>query len=179
MSKIIALDPDELNKPRREVIRGVDVEVAVAPQDVPETVGGGYDSSSRHFVIEFRYFSGDEPSVLEKQDGPVKLFVGKKTGRLYRIEIDAVRLNADEVKVSVLVRKVDEAIGRLAKVPRLRFRQGNYQVAKEVVDQVSDRLLSSDVFMAGNTQNTQARVTDSPDISMASDTQNTQAKVTD
>jgi len=140
--KVIKLDPDTLNPPHPEHIRGVDVEVEVPPHDVPAAVRGNYDESTKTFTIRFEYIGGDEPVTPIGPNEPIRLLVGQKTNRLYGIEIQVDALGIDQVNLRFLGPRVNQAIDQLANSPQLRFRRGNYRIAKNIVTGFGERLLN-------------------------------------
>jgi hypothetical protein len=142
MSDWLTLNPAALNKARHEQIRGVEVQVLLSPYDVPEAVRGYYDRHIRRFVIEFRYISGDESLIPDAQDEHITLKIGRNSHRLYRIEIDVDRLKAPAVALK-LVHAVDQAIDRLVQRSRRSPREGNYEVAKEVILERGNELFQS------------------------------------
>jgi hypothetical protein len=131
MAKWIRVDPEKFTKLRHEKIRGVDVEVFVSPYDVPLAVGGEYNEKIDKFVIEFKYLSPEEEKIPLKDDPDFSLIVGEKSRRLYGIQIEVKKLDAERVGLRVLVEQVDKAIDRLQSLKPERV--GNYKVAKEVI----------------------------------------------
>jgi hypothetical protein len=144
MRKRIPLDPEHYAKPSEAKVRGVAVQVFVSPYDVPTEVTGGFDEKLSRFAIDFQYPLSDEPTEVGQEDGVVTLRVGKHSQRLYRIEIDTHALNADAVELKVLV---DRGLqGLLASAPRTRSREhrvDNYRIARSVVEEKADELLTS------------------------------------
>ena len=143
MGKWIQLNSDELNPPRHESIRGVDVVVFLSPYDVPEAVSGDYDDEIKKFVIAFRYIVEDEPFARQTGDSVVTLRVGKNSGRLYGIEVDVDKIRADSINLFVKIPEVvQQAIDKLESNPRHRRRRGNYRVAKKVISERGRELFS-------------------------------------
>jgi hypothetical protein len=107
--KWVKVNRDQLNRePRKEEIAGVLVDVYFASYDMPEKIGGAYDKSKQQFVIKFDYLDADEPIVRESRNQHIDLCVGKKSRRLYEVEIDVDNMGADQVELNI--QKVDEAI---------------------------------------------------------------------
>jgi hypothetical protein len=140
MSNWIRLNTDELNSPRKEKVRGVDVEVFVSPYDLPEAVSGEYDATIKRFVIEFKYITSGEKQVVGGDAENMRLLVGENSGRLYRVEVDVNALRASRINLIVLPGKVDEAIDHLAARKQRKASQGNYRIAKQVITQKRDQL---------------------------------------
>jgi hypothetical protein len=123
----------ELNKVRQAVVRNTTIEVYVSPFDVPEAVRAEYDKATDTFVFLLRYIGGEEKVSLSTTDDGVRLFTGRHSGRLRRIEISRARLfrSGSDVKL-VVAPKVEAAIGKLeqgARSPQL----WNYEMAKTVM----------------------------------------------
>lgn len=144
MMEWLRLNRHNLNKPSRKSIRGAEVIVFMSPYDIPEAVRAGVDAATGRLVIQFKYSAGsedpDEPLDTESKAGPVRLMVGRHSHRLYRVELDAVRLNVDQVEVHVL-QKVDEAIDRLSENRRRPPNRGHYGVARKVIAERGGDLL--------------------------------------
>src|ERR1035438_7110729 len=83
-------------------LEGVRVDVLVSPYDVPEGVRGALREGGKQFVIEFKYIS-DEDTVEKQQDDNVKLRVGRNSGRLYALELDMTKFNANHIKLRLEV----------------------------------------------------------------------------
>jgi len=137
MSEWIQVNQKELNVPRTETRNGVEVQVFVSPYDIPEAVRGAYDKRVNRFAIEFKYLADEEPTV-EQIDGDMRLFVGKTSNRLHRIEIDVDRLDADCVYLHIF-----KGIERLVQLQKKPYRQGNYRTAERIIQGRRSELFSS------------------------------------
>lgn len=140
MGDWIRVDPREFDLRSPQRLNNVEINLLVSPYDVPEGVRGAYDESIDRFVIEFRYI-GDEPWRREVPDRHLALRVGRKSNRLYGIEIDVKRLRAESVVLRVQVPElVRSAIEQLVRRPDAR--RDNYNLAKDVIAKRKDELFS-------------------------------------
>lgn len=133
----LKIAPLEFNRPARREVRGVSFEVYFSPYVVPTGVRGYYDDSLKRFLIEFRYLD-DEAVRTERQDEHVSLRVGRRTRRLFGIEIDVDRLQVEAVRLSVTVGDrlasiVNEAIGKHEKALGRSSNHDNCDAARRVV----------------------------------------------
>jgi hypothetical protein len=150
MSDWVRLDTEKLNTPKPQDIRGVNITVRMSPYDVPEAVRGYYDQALQRFVIEFRYI-GDEPLKQEQQGEYITLRIGRHSGRLYGIEVDADAMKARAVSVNFENRlrvpqvsaAILKAIDTLSHHPQKRSRHENYEVAKDAITQKQDQIFAS------------------------------------
>jgi len=67
MSEWIRVEGGKYNLPRKEILRGVEVNVFMSPYDVPQGVRGEFDEKLNRFQITFEYIS-EEGEVIEKID---------------------------------------------------------------------------------------------------------------
>jgi hypothetical protein len=86
--------------PSSESIGGVQVTVFVSPFDSPTAVRGSFNQQLERFVVEFKYH-GNEKTELEAHDR-IALRLGKKSRRLYAIELDTQALGVSEITVQVV-----------------------------------------------------------------------------
>jgi hypothetical protein len=70
----------------RLLVQGVNVWSDPSPYDVPEAVRIVEDPHTGNRIIEFRYL-GEEPLERIQREKNLWLWVGRKTRRLYRIEV--------------------------------------------------------------------------------------------
>ncbi|MCI4567570.1 hypothetical protein [Lysobacter sp. CFH 32150] len=119
--------------------RGIVVSLSVSPHEVPQLVRGQYDSERKRFIIEFRYLD-DESTHSVRIDEHTHAHVGKRSNRIYSIEIDVESLNVGAVAWRV---EVDKAIRDLAAPYRTRHaKPSHYEMAKKVVSDYWGRLSS-------------------------------------
>lgn len=135
MSDWIPIQPDEVKTAPVRKPANIEINLSLSPYDVPEAVRG-YCMERKKFVIEFKYIN-DEPTRVERTD-EFLVRVGRHTGRLYEIEVDADRLGARSVTLKTLPEQIDSAIESLAR--RHEGRRDNYNVAKEVLAERRDQL---------------------------------------
>lgn len=113
--------------------QGINVQVTLSPYDIPVAVRTSEEPGKRLFVIEFKYISGnDEPRETKVEDASVRILTGKKSGRLFRLEVAGA---VGELTIAHQ-RKVDETLDRLYDEESTRSwrHAGNYHLAKEILD---------------------------------------------
>lgn len=143
------MEPTEFVHGESAMVRGVNVTLVVSPYDVPEAFRGDYSPDRKRFRIEFRYIS-DEPTNTEKVDEHVCFEIGRKSGRLYAIEIDVDRFGAEKVEVRVGVdeRVSDRLRGAFRAYSEKHHRSRrpeNLRVTQQILERVPPRLLATPV----------------------------------
>jgi len=111
----IPIENDEINQPKAEDIRGVELHVFLSPYDVPQGIRGFYDDDKDRFIVELKYLTDEKLVEEQSEESPeqhVSLLVGKNSGRLYKILIDVRTLEADSVEL-IVYEMVNEAITQL------------------------------------------------------------------
>jgi len=142
--KWIEVDQRELNEPRRETLRnGAEVQVFVSPNDIPTFARAEFSKAEKRFVMEFRYLSGEEETVERPVDTNLKVFVGKHSNRLYRIEINVNNFTAEQLELYI-----PKWIDELEQVPQRPQRHGNYETVRKLLN--SRRELFSDLVGTGH-----------------------------
>lgn len=146
MGKWTQVNWEQLNQPRQEEIRDVEVTVYFSPYDMPEAVKGEYDDKTRRFLIQFRYLGGEEPIDYRDQDEHITLGIGRTTKRLHEIQVDVEKLKAHHVQLEMrphfadvqkqVAAEVKEAIRTFAKTTTTTSAPtGNYTAASGALDQ--------------------------------------------
>lgn len=140
MSDWIPIDVDEVKTEPADKPSGVEINLFLSPYDVPEAVRGFFDDERDRFVIAFRYV-GDEPTRVEDStDKALTLRIGKRSGRLYEIEVDVNRFKAQSVTLNTFVpQQIENALDHLVN-RRSGHLRDNYSVAKEVLSGRRDQL---------------------------------------
>jgi hypothetical protein len=151
MAKWISLDAVKLNRPRDAIIRGANVQVHVSPYDVPDAVAARYNENLKRLLVDFKCVIRDEDTQMTPHADGFTLIIGKKSGRVYRIEIDVDRLQLGRVGVQVLTTApdaarvltsgVDRAIDSLGASAQTGPRAENYRVVKEIIAERAQELL--------------------------------------
>lgn len=142
MSQWLKLKPAVLNTERHQLIRGVQVNVFMSPHDVPGAVRGEFEKSLNRFVIEFKYID-EEPWNRVASDHNIALRVGRHSGRLHGIEIDAVGSQADKVQLRMhIVDMIKQALTGFAQHSGKNNRIANYQIAKDVISKEQDQIFA-------------------------------------
>jgi hypothetical protein len=88
MNKWIEVSQTEVNKPFQKKVKGINVLMMISPFDVPTASRFGMDPQNNQFVVEFKYLASDEPRDLSKYQDGVCFEVGKKTGKIFKVNID-------------------------------------------------------------------------------------------
>jgi hypothetical protein len=135
MSGWIEVDSQKINPPTQVNVNGVTFDVMMSPYDVPRQVRGNYDKDLEHFVIEFDYLDS-EPLKERRVDRYVSLQVGKNSGRLYRIEVDTVALNAGQIQLRVSLSDLNLEPGRPEQ-------KRNYDAVKQTLSTYDHELLNA------------------------------------
>jgi len=140
MSDWLSIDPGKFSEPEKKTIRGVEINVYPSPYDIPDAIRGYYDNDKEKFIIEFRYI-GERHEKLrsDTEDDHLILKAGKKTGRIYELELDMNALNANAVNLQMQIpEKTIDAIDRAAKtLSRESKKSGNprnYLLSSKIVD---------------------------------------------
>jgi hypothetical protein len=135
----IAVDPAHLAEKKREKMEGgAEVILTASPYDVPDGVRANYDPAHKRWVIEFRYL-GSEPFKRVQKSAYVTLWIGKHSDRLYGLEIDADRAQAEHQGVqwvNLVVKAIDQQM-ETRKTPGMPF---NYDIAKKVLKEKEPEL---------------------------------------
>ena len=149
METWVRVEPTEFMHGESATVRGVNVTLVVSPYDVPEAFRGDFIADKKRFRIEFRYIS-DEPTSTEKVDEHVCFEMGKKSGRLYAIEIDVDKLGAEKVELTFEVQervsdRLRGAFRAYSEKHHRARRPENLRVTQQILERVPPRLLASPV----------------------------------
>jgi hypothetical protein len=87
--------------------------------------------------------AGDEPVAERKVDGGVVLGLGRRSSRLYQIEPEFELNNDIGPAVASLVKRVTDALLKLAESEKSSPRRGNYKIVKMIVEKYGDELFSA------------------------------------
>lgn len=122
--------------------RGVRIDIAVSPFDVPEALRGSFDATINRFVIEFKYMQ-DDPWIRQEGDEHLALRVGRHSGRLYGIEVDLAALDAAHLALRLKVPEiVEEMLERMSAEKTPMKRRFNYRVLRNLVEQEEPKLFA-------------------------------------
>ena len=143
MSSWVLLNATDLDMPHEiEKIGGTEVRIELSPFDIPEAVRRIYNSDKNICIIEFKYMGEPEPSeplvVFRHENTEVSLKTGKRSKRLYRIEIKGeIGRRVDlTVKMPDIVKAIEEALKHTDKWRE----RSNYQVANKILDNKKEAL---------------------------------------
>jgi hypothetical protein len=134
LSEWIPLDSRELNQPSTEKVGDVEIIAYSSPYDVPAAMGTYRDENNNPYRIDFRYIGGEEPTKPETMDD-VTLWFGRRSGRLYRIDVNTAEQR------DIVGAVVEKAINDLVNQGRLLPEHSNYDLVKTVL---SENLHSSE-----------------------------------
>lgn len=86
--------PSELNVQRNVVIHGNLVRGSLSPLDVPTEATAEYNGEEKSFILKFSYPDPagrpmERPELANESDN-VSIYVGKESGRLFRVEISGI-----------------------------------------------------------------------------------------
>jgi hypothetical protein len=146
MPKHIELNRETFDPPRRESIRGVEVEVSLSPYDVPDAVSSRFDAKYGKLIVRFAY-AASEPLKNVRLWEHVVLVIGSRTLRLHGVEFDLFSFKEAHVGEAVsaerLAHEIGQAIDALSRTPGTELRAGNYRLAREVINTLQDCLFST------------------------------------
>jgi hypothetical protein len=126
------LNRAELNTPTRETFRGVSVELALSPFDIPEAVRSGWTAEKKIFSFEFKYLGGDESTrEIRNSKTPVTLHVGNTSNRLYRVDIDVGGVGSIPELCPRVITQANDAINSQVEVGALR--RGSYSAVQKAI----------------------------------------------
>lgn len=109
----IRFNRNELNKPVYERINGSKVQVMLSPFDIPEAAQKIQTENA--ISIKFKYMGGDEATREEKVDQGVIFTLGKKSNKLYKIEIGMDALDGNNGLNLELYIRVSDSIAHYQK----------------------------------------------------------------
>ena len=120
-----------MNPEKKEYERGVELHVQISPYDIPQALRGHYNDEANRFEIEFQYLT-EEPLMEKIADQYVSFFVGKKSGRLYKIQMDVKAMKAQKVTLRLApTAMISQEISKLNEhIPR---RRDNYNVVNDLI----------------------------------------------
>ncbi len=102
MQSWISINPTEIQKQKSTEVMGINVNVFLPPSHVPNAVRGYFNESHHTFIVEFKYI-GDQESLKDvlSEDGVIKLYVGRSSGRIFKIVVDMKTAKVREVQVKI------------------------------------------------------------------------------
>ena len=86
-TKTILLDTAKFNRIRNLEVHGLNVPGALSPYDVPKEATIAYDDLTKDFTINLKYLTEDEPIKELRAATDMLLYLGKGSGKLYRVVI--------------------------------------------------------------------------------------------
>lgn len=152
MSDWIKLDPQEINKATSEKIKGVQVELYLAPFQIPSAVQGRFDDAANKFLIEFQYpGAGESTSIEDHGDSKfVSVEVGRVSRRIYKIWVDVKKAGFHFVGLSLKkddIRRIQSEVEHV--LPGLQSQglvsEDNSMVAAAILRKKSTRLFEQEM----------------------------------
>jgi hypothetical protein len=125
------IDSASLNRPMR---RDQHVYFEFSPYDVPEAVSGELDEKHGVARIFFKYINDEPTSRVDMSDFVV--YLGKHSHRLHEVE-----MQAKTIYQKGIVSAISQAIEQLNRNRPTETPPDRYNIAREVVSDVGDRLL--------------------------------------
>ena len=135
MTDWMRIDPN-INRPQPLTIgRMTSQSASESPFDVPEAYRVGRNKATSCYVIEIRYLTNDGSIVVGLEVPGVRIFIGKRSNRIRRLEISPELIVHQEL--TSLVSAITAAIERLEsqKKDDPIFREGNYRLAKRAINE--------------------------------------------
>lgn len=108
----------------------------ISPYDIPDAVRAYYERGASTFVAEFRYAT-EEPLVRRDQGEQITLWIGKNSGRLYRVEAKISDVKPGD-RVTLMISEAGVAIDKLSAEKPLFKRRANYSLVKELLGRASE-----------------------------------------
>lgn len=110
------------------------VRVALTPYDIPNYAKASYDDVKKEFTISIHYLTDEEPRKSKELDGAngVRVFIGKRSGKLYRIILRNIERN-EVPNVKVRVVGVMEQLQAEVNPDEKSTRKMNYNMLKDVL----------------------------------------------
>jgi len=112
---------------------------SLSPYDVPQRATSDYDESAKTLSVKFAYLTPHEP--LKKQyhgdSGEVALWLGRKTGKLYRVTIrnvDPGSLPGVRIEISDAIQEAADLWEDVAGKPQSCVPIANLKLTKAVVE---------------------------------------------
>lgn len=149
MNSHTRIDPDKFDTDFGSTRKkGISLELAMSPYDVPTDISGGYCGDRKKFVIKFSYPGGAEKTLEKPVSTHVLAQQGVSSGRIYRLEVDVDGLGVHEIRLTlkpILQERLTEAINALNAAPRnvLQSDVDRSQVNARVLREVRDHYLES------------------------------------
>lgn len=139
-SQWIEIENSSFLQPKEVEIRGVQVNVYVAPHDIPQRIRGQKDQNTNLFVIEIEYLDPEKfTRKIPSQDGHVQFYVGKNSGRVGKIEVDVGALDVQAVELRV--RPIADALEKLEQGTQKQSQRFNYEAVRAVIEKEFSKIL--------------------------------------
>ncbi len=85
LTKTVLFDTARFNQIRNLEVHGINVPGALSPYDVPKEATIAYDDLTKDFTIYLKYLTQDEPTKEWKAANDMSMYLGKASGKVYRI----------------------------------------------------------------------------------------------
>ena len=119
--------------------RDLELNIVVSPDDIPDSVRGGYDEEHKKFEIEFKYMVREEYEIDQVSE-EVEVRIGQHSGRIlgFAIDVDVLkarsmgRLNFAAPATAKPFRAVEAALELVVRRSEAT-RMENYNVTRRVL----------------------------------------------
>ncbi len=113
--------------------------LGTSPYDIPAYICS-YTCKRKYFVIELEYINS-EPTKHREYADRVKVFVGRNSGRIYKIQVDLKKLGTQTLDTTIYkILDIEDTLASLNDGGVTRKR--NISCVKKAIDQTKDRLFS-------------------------------------
>jgi hypothetical protein len=146
MSDWIKLEKHHMAGPQTQKIRGVDVVVYVSPHSVPKAVRGTSHRENGIFRIEFQYLDDSEDILAGpriSKDGLVRVFLGRSSGRIERIDVAAAHLDAEQISLNInVVEEAEKGLLELKDLEPKLSKRLNFEAARNAIEETRGMMYS-------------------------------------
>ncbi|XUO83560.1 hypothetical protein RVM27_14220 [Halomonas sp. KM007] len=102
----LEIDQNELFEPEINNTKGITVKVMLSPSDVPSAVRYFTDEKHEKLIVEFKYLSSKEKTVLKRTLHGAELLLGKNSRKIYKVAFDTKDIIdnfSGEVKIEMII----------------------------------------------------------------------------
>ncbi|NUQ01147.1 MAG: hypothetical protein HUU35_14965 [Armatimonadetes bacterium] len=146
MAEWILLDP-ESPRLRHQERQGSQMAVYASPYDVPEAIRFSLDPASGWLRIDLRYIDGGEKTNDPSTQAPVRIWTGRRSGRVYRIDAELKGIGVDDMDhtdTNAVVQRLVEYLVELTRQARpgvSETSEGNKAATERVLKECERELL--------------------------------------
>lgn len=121
-----------------------DTESFFSPYDVPDSLIVRHYPANNELIIEFNHIGGSEKRRSLKLDDGLELWLGRKSGRIMAIQIEADKLDSPEIKKAI--EGLPETIAKAGSISWVRrpWRVDNFESTSRIMSKyLKDRPASA------------------------------------